>query len=108
MRITERQRGTCLQPVRRLPGAILYEPGRVFGPEINYFGGPCQSNLAVPAVIFSIFAFNGWESVAPLAEECENPRQNLPRAPARRVPQRKLVPHPQRCKEYSGKLEAGV
>jgi amino acid transporter len=32
------------------------------------------------AVIFSIFAFNGWESVAPLAEESENPRQNLPRA----------------------------
>jgi amino acid transporter len=32
------------------------------------------------AVIFSIFAFNGWESVVPLAEESENPRQNLPRA----------------------------
>ena len=32
------------------------------------------------AVIFSIFAFNGWESVAPLAEESENPRRNLPRA----------------------------
>ena len=32
------------------------------------------------AVIFSIFAFNGWESVAPLAEESENPRQTLPRA----------------------------
>ena len=28
------------------------------------------------AVIFSIFAFNGWESVAPLAEESENPRRN--------------------------------
>ena len=32
------------------------------------------------AVVFSIFAFNGWESVAPLAEESENPRRNLPRA----------------------------
>jgi amino acid transporter len=32
------------------------------------------------AVIFSIFAFNGWESVAPLAEESENPRQTLPQA----------------------------
>jgi amino acid transporter len=31
-------------------------------------------------VIFSIFAFNGWESVAPLAEESENPRRTLPRA----------------------------
>jgi amino acid transporter len=30
------------------------------------------------AVIFSIFAFMGFESVAPLAEESENPRRNLP------------------------------
>jgi amino acid transporter len=32
------------------------------------------------AVIFSIFALTGWEGVAPLAEESENPRRNLPRA----------------------------
>src|SRR5215212_1966361 len=31
-------------------------------------------------VVFSIFAFTGFESVAPLAEETENPRHNLPRA----------------------------
>src|SRR5215213_1595702 len=31
-------------------------------------------------VVFSIFAFTGFESVAPLAEETENPRRNLPRA----------------------------
>ena len=31
-------------------------------------------------VVFSIFALTGWEGVAPLAEESENPRQNLPRA----------------------------
>jgi len=30
-------------------------------------------------VVFSIFAFTGFESVAPLAEETENPRRNLPR-----------------------------
>jgi amino acid transporter len=32
------------------------------------------------AVIFSIFCFMGFESVAPLAEESENPRRNLPLA----------------------------
>jgi amino acid transporter len=32
------------------------------------------------AVIFSIFALTGWEGVAPLAEESQNPRRNLPRA----------------------------
>lgn len=31
-------------------------------------------------VVFSIFSFTGFESVAPLAEESENPRKNLPRA----------------------------
>jgi amino acid transporter len=31
-------------------------------------------------VVFSIFALTGWEGVAPLAEESENPRRNLPRA----------------------------
>ena len=32
------------------------------------------------AVVFSIFALTGWEGVAPLAEESENPRRTLPRA----------------------------
>ncbi|MEW6237551.1 MAG: APC family permease [Candidatus Omnitrophota bacterium] len=31
-------------------------------------------------VVFSIFSFTGFESVAPLAEESENPRKNLPKA----------------------------
>lgn len=31
-------------------------------------------------VIFSLFSFTGFESVAPLAEESENPRKNLPKA----------------------------
>lgn len=32
------------------------------------------------AVVFTIFAFGGFESVAPLAEETDNPRRVLPRA----------------------------
>ena len=32
------------------------------------------------AVVYAIFCFSGFESVAPLAEESENPRRNLPRA----------------------------
>ena len=31
-------------------------------------------------VVFAIFSFTGFESVAPLAEESEHPRRNLPRA----------------------------
>jgi amino acid transporter len=30
-------------------------------------------------VVFSIFALTGWDGVAPLAEETENPRRNVPR-----------------------------
>jgi amino acid transporter len=30
------------------------------------------------AVVFSIFAYSGWEAVAPLAEESRNPRRNVP------------------------------
>jgi len=29
--------------------------------------------------VFSIFAFSGWESIAPMAEESNNPRRNVPR-----------------------------
>jgi amino acid transporter len=32
------------------------------------------------AVIFSIFAYTGWEGAAPLAEESENPHANVPKA----------------------------
>jgi amino acid transporter len=31
-------------------------------------------------VIFSIFLFTGWEGAAPVAEESDNPRRNIPRA----------------------------
>jgi len=30
------------------------------------------------AVVFSIFAYSGWEATAPLAEESKNPRRNVP------------------------------
>jgi amino acid transporter len=32
------------------------------------------------AVVFSIFAYSGWEAVAPLAEESKDPKRNVPRA----------------------------
>ena len=32
------------------------------------------------AIVFAVFCFTGFESVAPLAEESENPRRNLPRS----------------------------
>jgi amino acid transporter len=35
------------------------------------------SNLFL-GVVFSIFAFSGWESTGPLAEESKNPRRNVP------------------------------
>jgi amino acid transporter len=31
------------------------------------------------AVVFSIFAFSGWEGVAPVAEESKDPKRNVPR-----------------------------
>jgi amino acid transporter len=30
------------------------------------------------AIVFSIFAFSGWEATGPLAEESKNPRRNIP------------------------------
>jgi amino acid transporter len=32
------------------------------------------------AVVFGIFAYSGWEAVAPLAEESKDPKRNVPRA----------------------------
>jgi amino acid transporter len=31
------------------------------------------------AVVFSVFAYSGWEATGPLAEESKNPRRNIPR-----------------------------
>lgn len=54
------------------PGGInfhSYNPTRATSPNGLYLG-----------VVFSIFAFSGFESVAPLAEESEDPHRNLPRS----------------------------
>jgi amino acid transporter len=43
-------------------------------------GNSLSSNGLFLGVVFSIFAFTGFEAVAPLAEETRDPRKNLPRA----------------------------
>jgi amino acid transporter len=40
---------------------------------------PARGSLFL-AVVFSIFAYSGWEAVAPLAEESRDPKRNVPRA----------------------------
>jgi len=40
---------------------------------------PSGSSLFL-AVVMSIFAYSGWEAVAPMAEESKNPRRNVPLA----------------------------
>jgi amino acid transporter len=40
---------------------------------------PSRSGLYL-GIVFSIFSFTGFDAVAPLAEESENPRRNIPRA----------------------------
>jgi len=46
-----------------------FDPGKATSVQGLYLG-----------VVFSIFAFSGWEAVAPLSEETKNPRRNTPRA----------------------------
>jgi amino acid transporter len=71
--------GVAIALVLSMWGFFRPGPGGInFGPFIP--SNAASRNGLGLAVIFSIFAFNGWESVAPLAEESENPRQNLPRA----------------------------
>ena len=71
--------GVAIALVLSLWGFFLPGPGGVNFAPFNPVKASSRSGLYL-AVIFSIFAFNGWESVAPLAEESENPRRNLPRA----------------------------
>ena len=59
----------------------LLSPGRggfSFAP-FDPAGAPSGSSFFV-AVVFSIFAYSGWEAVAPLAEESRDPKRNVPRA----------------------------
>ena len=50
--------------------------GFSFGP-LNPGNFGLASNLFL-GVVFSIFAFSGWESTGPLAEESRNPKRNVP------------------------------
>ena len=71
--------GVTIAMVLSLWGFFLPGPGGISFSPFNPAKAASRNGLAL-AVIFSIFAFNGWECGAPLAEESENPRQNLPRA----------------------------
>jgi amino acid transporter len=59
----------------------LVDPGKG-GLNVSPFnpGNAPSANALYLGVIFTILSFSGFESVAPLAEETENPRRNLPRA----------------------------
>jgi amino acid transporter len=52
------------------PGGFNFKP---FNPALVPSGG-----ALFLAVVFSIFAYSGWEATAPLAEESRNPRRNVP------------------------------
>jgi amino acid transporter len=52
------------------PGGFSFAP-------LNLGNAPGGSGLFT-AIVFSIFAFSGWEAVAPLAEESKHPRRNVP------------------------------
>lgn len=43
-------------------------------------GNATSLNGLYLAVVFSVFAYTGWEAVAPVAEESEDPRRTVPRA----------------------------
>jgi amino acid transporter len=46
----------------------------------SYNPGNTTSHDLFFAVVFSIFALTGWEAAAPIAEETEDPKRNVPRA----------------------------
>ena len=71
--------GVAIALVLSMWGFFRPGPGGINFAPFNPANAASRNGLGL-AVIFSIFAFNGWESGAPLAEESENPRQNLPRA----------------------------
>jgi amino acid transporter len=71
--------GVAIAMVLSLWGFLRPGAGGINFAAFNPANASSRSGLYL-AVVFSIFAFNGWESVTPLAEESENPRHNLPRA----------------------------
>jgi amino acid transporter len=60
-----------------ITGLINPGPGGFSFAPLNLANAPAGSGLFT-AIVFSIFAFSGWEAVAPLAEESKNPRRNVP------------------------------
>lgn len=54
--------------------------GQPIGPSFNPGSSPTGLHGVALGLIYSILAYAGFESVAPLAEESQNPRRNLPRA----------------------------
>jgi amino acid transporter len=60
-----------------LTGLFRPGPAGINFHSYNPANAPSANGLYL-GVVFSIFAFSGFESVAPLAEESETPRRNLP------------------------------
>jgi amino acid transporter len=54
--------------------------GQPIGPSFDPRSSPTGLHGVALGLIYSILAYAGFESVAPLAEESKNPRRNLPRA----------------------------
>jgi amino acid transporter len=58
-------------------GLISPGPGGFSFAPLNPGNFGLASNLFL-GIVFSIFAFSGWESTGPLAEESKNPKRNVP------------------------------
>ena len=59
-------------------GLVSPGPGGLSLAPFNPANVPENGSLFL-AVVFSIFAYSGWEATAPLAEESKDPRRNVPR-----------------------------
>jgi amino acid transporter len=60
-----------------ITGLVSPGPGGFSFAPLNPGNFGLASNLFL-GVVFSIFAFSGWESTGPLAEESKNPKRNVP------------------------------
>jgi len=60
-----------------ISGLVSTGPGGFSWAPLNPGNFHLASNLFL-GVVFSIFAFSGWESTGPMAEESKNPKRNVP------------------------------
>jgi amino acid transporter len=60
-----------------ISGLVSTGPGGFSWAPLNPGNFHLSSNLFL-GVVFSIFAFSGWESTGPMAEESKNPKRNVP------------------------------